>query len=63
MPRVPCKTSVFEYEPCQMLRVVQHFSIHCSYDLQGENALVGCFWQYYVGQGMGGALGVCDEVD
>lgn len=45
-----CKTQVFRNEPCQMLKVIRHFSKHCSCRLQGECVLFGNFWKPYVGQ-------------
>jgi hypothetical protein len=42
-------------EPCQMSRIIQHFGKHCSYHLQGECVVVGC-WKLYIGQAVGGEL-------
>jgi hypothetical protein len=37
-----------------MLKIIQHFSKHCSCHLQG--VMVGRFWQPYIGQAVGGDL-------
>jgi hypothetical protein len=39
-----------------MLRIIQCFSKHCSYHLQGECVEVGDFWKPYIGQAVGGEL-------
>jgi hypothetical protein len=43
-------------ELCQMLRIriIQHFSKHCSCHVQDECVVVGCLWKCHVGQVVGG---------
>jgi hypothetical protein len=53
MARVQCTTSAFGDDPCQMLKVVQHFCIHYSCHLQSEYVLIGHFWMPYIGQVVG----------
>jgi hypothetical protein len=61
-------TLAFGDEPHQMLKIILHFSKHCSCNLQGESVMVGCLWhqgesvmvgclwQSYIGQAVGEEL-------
>jgi phosphatidylinositol kinase/protein kinase (PI-3 family) len=40
----------------KVLKIIQHFSKHCSCHLQGESVMVGHFWQPYIGQAVGREL-------
>jgi hypothetical protein len=46
-----------------MLKVVQRFGKHCSYHLQGDCFLVGCFWKNYIEQVVGGKWDVTKQTD
>jgi hypothetical protein len=39
-----------------MLRIIQYFSKHYIFHLQGKCAAVGNFWKPYTGQTVGGKL-------
>jgi hypothetical protein len=41
-----------------MLRINQRFGKHCSCRLQGEYLIIGRFWKPYIGQAIGGELGL-----
>jgi hypothetical protein len=49
-----CTISAFGDEPRRMFKIIHCFGKHCSCHPQGESVMVGCFWQSYIGQAVGG---------
>jgi hypothetical protein len=50
-------------EPCQMLKVIQHFGKHCTCHLQGKCVLVRCSWKSYIQQAVCGKWDMTDLID
>jgi hypothetical protein len=48
----------FGVEPRLIFRIIQSFGIHCSCRLQNECVVVGSFCKPYIGQAVGGELGM-----
>jgi hypothetical protein len=45
-----------------MLKVIQRFDKHFSCHLQGGSVLVGCFWEPYIEQVVGGEWDVTKQI-